>query len=437
MVNNQTIYALSSGQGRAGVSVVRISGPAAFGVASSLGAKALVPRRAHLVKLAHPVTQNILDHALVMSFPKPASFTGEDVIELHLHGGRAVVAAVLNALSEIELVRAARPGEFTERAFEFGKLDLSQVEALSDLIDSDTEQQRLQAIKGLEGYLGQAVSGWKGQLLTIRALIAAQIDFADEGDVPEGGEHQIDSLLQRLGVELAGAISSFSAGRIISEGLRVAIVGAPNVGKSTLLNALAGSELAIVTDLPGTTRDVIEVKLDLDGFAVILFDTAGVRVAADPIEQIGIQRTLVTAQRADCLLHLDDRGLWNEQDITHARTIRIRTKSDMNAYVSILADITLSAQTGLGLYELRQQLISEARNLSWSVDAPLVVRERQAEAIRAALEAVQQARAAQNLGIEFMDQSVGNAIQALSRVVGEIDVEDVLGDIFSRFCIGK
>jgi tRNA modification GTPase len=274
-------------------------------------------------------------------------------------------------------------------------------------------------------------------LLTIRALIAAQIDFADEGDVPEGGENMIDSLLQRLGAELLSAVDSFSARRIISEGLRVAIVGAPNVGKSTLLNALAGSDLAIVTDLPGTTRDVIEVKLDLDGFAVVLFDTAGLHNAVDPVEKIGIQRTFVTAQRADCVLYLDDQGLWDVPGMDYERTIRIRTKCDVSVSNSPVSGILLSSHTGLGLDELRKHLISEAHQLSWTTDAPLVVRERQAASIRSALQAVEHARLAREAGIEFMDQSVGDAIHALARVVGDIDVEDVLGDIFSRFCIGK
>ncbi len=437
---NSTIYALSSGHGRAGVALVRISGSRAAEAARQLGIGPLKPRVARLARLTHPVTGAWLDQALVLQFVAPASFTGEDVIELQLHGGRAVVTAVLGALGSIGGLRHARPGEFTERAFENGKLDLAQVESLADLIDSDTEQQRLQALKGLEGSLGQNVAQWREQLLTIRALIAAQIDFSDEGDVSDTDADEIDSLLQQLLSELEAAARAFQARRVIADGLRVAIVGAPNSGKSSLLNALAGSDVAIVSEVPGTTRDVIEVRLDLEGYAVVLFDTAGFRVTTDPVEQLGIERAHATMRRADCTLHLCESDRWDLDGLMADRLIRIRSKVDQGAGPSASLNhdvLCISSVTGAGLVGLRAKLLAEAQLHQVDKEAPLVVRPRQMEAILSAIEQVRQARASLDAGIEVADQCVGSSMRALSRIVGEIDVEDVLGDIFSRFCIGK
>jgi tRNA modification GTPase len=439
VIKADTIYALSSGYGRAGVAVIRLSGSLAFDVARQMGATHLTPRHARLVKLLHPGTAVLLDRALVVPFAAPASFTGEDVVEFHVHGGRALVAAVLSALKSVPGLRPARPGEFTERAFEYGKLDLTQVEALSELIDSDTEQQRLQALQGLEGDLGRSVAGWKEQLLTLRAVIAAQIDFADEGDVPEGDDPLIDSLLQRLQDDFDSALRAFASRRVISEGLRVVIVGQPNVGKSTLLNTLAGTDVAIVTDMPGTTRDVIEVKLDLGGYAVVLADTAGLRDAVDPVEKIGIERTYAALHRAHCVLFLDEVGAPLSPEIEHPHLIRVRTKCDQpSSATSRSGDVLdLSSHTGFGLDLLRARLQGLAMELSQTMDAPVVLRERQAVAILAARASIAQARESAHLGIEIVDQSVRAALHALGRVIGEIDVEDVLGGIFSRFCIGK
>jgi tRNA modification GTPase len=433
----QTIFALSSGQGRAGVAVVRISGPAAFGAVKALGVRNQTPRAVKLVKLHDPRTGVYLDQALVLHFTSPASFTGEDVVELHIHGGRAVVAAVLKSLGETVSLRSARAGEFTERALQNGKLDLTQVEALSDLIDSQTEQQRLQALRGLEGDLGRRVGHWRHDLLTIRALLAANIDFSDEGDVGTASFDQIDSLLQRLETDLTLAVASFSARRIINEGFRVAIVGRPNVGKSTLLNTLAGMDIAIVSDVPGTTRDVIEVKLDLDGFAVVLFDTAGMRSADDGVEKIGVERALAQACRADLVLLLDDHGEWSLMRSEWQKTIRIRTKCDAMPTILEGCDLGISCQASWGLDALRALLSHEAKQAAWATDEPLVIKERQRFGISQALASVSMARQSLGLGLELVDHGTGSAMRSLATVVGEIDVEDVLADIFSQFCIGK
>jgi tRNA modification GTPase len=440
-VTIDTIFSLSSGQGRAGVAVIRISGPASDMVGLALAGRLPEPRRAVLLHLYDPVTGVLLDQALVLRFLAGASFTGESSWELHVHGGRAVVKAILDALAAQPGLRAAEAGEFTRRALMHDRLDLAQVEALADLIDADTEHQRRQALRGLEGALGLAVRDWRSAIVDIKALIAAEIDFSDEGDVGENAASGIDSHLKQLEVHFRSALAGGKAGRIVSEGFRVALVGPPNAGKSTLLNRMAGADIAIVTEYAGTTRDLLEVRLDLDGFPVVMIDMAGLRDgAADPVERIGISRAQAAAARADLLLLLDDGlspPLTLPAELQGIKSIRIRSKSDL--YMDERAEplLPISALTGDGIDHLHERILAELRAISDFSEPSLVTRERQRIAIERALQFCVDARHSIEQGIEFVDSDVQRMDAALSQVLGIVDVEEVLGAVFSRFCVGK
>ncbi len=438
--SGETIFSVSSGQGRAGVAVIRISGPQADAALLALAGRLPPFRVASLMTLHAPDGLQRLDRGLVIRFAEYASFTGEASVELQVHGGRAVVRSVLDALAAQPGLRLAEAGEFTRRALENGRLDLVQVEALGDLIAADTEQQRRLALHGLEGAFGGSVRQWRGWLIEARAIVAAEIDFSDEGDVGENAASGIDSVLQRLEMDFTAALEKAKHGRIVADGLRVAIIGAPNVGKSTLLNALAGSDIAIVTEHAGTTRDVLEVQLDIEGFSVVLQDTAGLRNAvSDPIEKIGIDRARRAASSADLLLLLDDgeHGFTVDPDWSHVPSIRVRTKSDQNAVMHDTGiDLTISAKTGSGLDSLQKRLAEHMSGFS-NEELPLITRERQRIAIARALDHCRSARQSHALGIEFVDEELRRIDDALAAVVGMIGVEDVLSAIFSKFCVGK
>jgi tRNA modification GTPase len=436
----ETIFSVSSGQNRAGVAVIRISGPQADAALLTLAGRLPSLRVATLMTLHAPGGMQPLDRGLVLRFAEGASFTGEASVELQVHGGRAVVKSVLDALAVLPGLRLAEAGEFTRRALENGRLDLVQVEALGDLIAADTEQQRRLAVHGLVGAFGESVRQWRSWLIEARAIVAAEIDFSDEGDVGEDAASGIDLVLERLETAFAAALHKAKHGRIITDGLRVAIIGAPNVGKSTLLNALAGSDIAIVTEHAGTTRDVLEVQLDIEGFSVVLQDTAGLRDAViDPVEKIGIDRARHAALSADLLLLLDDgeQGFVVDPEWNDIPSIRVRTKSDQDGIASHPGiDLWISAKTGAGLDSLQKQL-SEYLNDFSGDELPLITRERQRIAIAMALERCRSARGARMLGIEFLDEELRRIDDALAGVVGMIGVEDILGAIFSKFCVGK
>ena len=424
-----TIYALASARGKAGVAVLRLSGPRAHGAVSDLIGSLPDMRRAALRRLVWQGEE--LDQALVLLFAAGASFTGEDVAELHLHGSAAVIASTLRALSAMTGMRLAEPGEFTRRALENGCLDLAQVEGLADLIDAETEAQRRQALRVLSGAIGQRAEAWRTRLIRAAALIEATIDFADE-DVPVDVTPEVLQIIDGLGEELRREADGASAAERIRDGYEVAIVGAPNAGKSTLLNALAGRDAAITSEFAGTTRDVIEVRMEIDGLPVTFLDTAGLRDATDPIERIGIARAIDRATTADLrvFLQVDDEKVIG---ITpQPQDIVIRGKSDLGH------DGGVSGKTGKGVSVLLRDIGAILGQRS--ADAGVITRERHRLAVTRAIRAMESAWLEVMKGAdraEFAAAELRVAIRALESLVGRVDVENLLDEIFASFCIGK
>lgn len=441
---NDTIFALASGAGRAGIAVLRLSGPACRFVLETIAGRVPVARRLELCRLRHAQTGDVLDEALVAFFPAPNSFTGEDVAELHLHGGRAVVGAVLATLGEVRGCRLAGPGEFSRRALLNGKMDLSAIEGLGDLIDAETEMQRRQAMRQMQGELRDAVERWRAILIEASAYAEAELDFADEADVPDGLRDRALVLLAEVAEDLRAELARARNGERIRSGLTVVIAGPPNAGKSTLLNALARRDVAIVSDIPGTTRDSIEVHWDLGGVPVTLVDTAGLRESQDPIEQEGVRRARDRALNADIVLSLQpfDSQAEHLHDRAGATVVQIRTKIDLAetdgaADLPASADeLQLSATTGEGIDALVRRLetiISETM-----ADGSLVTRERHREAFAGALAMLERAiSAGPGHPSEFFAEDIRLAMRYLGRVTGVVDVEDVLDRLFAGFCIGK
>ncbi len=432
-----TIYALSSAAGRAGVAVIRLSGPGAGPALAALSGKSLPkPRAASLCELAHPKTNAPLDRALSLWFPAPASFTGEDVAELHIHGGRAVIAAVLDALGTFDDLRPAEPGEFTRRAFEAGKMDLTAVEGLADLIDAETEAQRRQALRQMEGALAGRVALWRRQIIKLAALVAADIDFPDEDGVPGGLLGKARPGIKDLANELEAELVCGQKGVRLREGLEVAILGAPNAGKSSILNALAGREAAIVSATAGTTRDVVEVQMDLGGYPVTLADTAGLRDASDEIESEGIKRALARAQRADLRLVLFDATLPPDPQAkaqVREGDIVLISKADLSTDTPDF--LRVSVKTGEGLDTLEARLRDEVVARAGITEAPTLTRARHIRALEDAIGALTRAEMAQEA--ELCGEDLRLAARALERLMGKVDVEDLLDVVFAEFCIGK
>lgn len=422
-----TIYALASARGKAGVSVLRLSGPQSHAAVIAVCGDLPPVRRASLRRIIWNGIE--LDQALVLVFADGESFTGEPSAELHLHGSIAVVQSVMQALSAIAGLRLAEPGEFTRRALENGRLDLAQVEGLADLIDAETEAQRRQALRVLSGAIGQRAEMWRQKLIRAAALIEATIDFADE-DVPVDVSPEVLALCDDVLADLRREVAGSHAAERIRDGFEVAIVGAPNAGKSTLLNALAGREAAITSEFAGTTRDVIEIRMDIDGLAVTLLDTAGLRETFDPVEQIGIKRALDRARSADLRVFLDSGEV----------VPGISPKHD-DIILSGKADITgrgVSGKTGQGVPELIAAI--GVRLLARSAGAGLVTRERHRLAIERAIGAMESARVEVERGATRAELAAADlrvAIRALEALVGRVDVENLLDEIFSSFCIGK
>ncbi|SLN11706.1 tRNA modification GTPase MnmE [Aquimixticola soesokkakensis] len=427
-----TIYALATARGKAGVAVVRISGPLSFLVVRQLTGGLPAPRQASLRILRDPAGEP-LDQALVLCFAAGASFTGEDVAELHLHGSTAVVSAVLRVLSEIDGLRSAEAGEFTRRALENGCLDLTQVEGLADLIDAETEAQRKQAHRVLSGAIGQKVESWRADLIRAAALLEVTIDFADE-EVPVDVSPEVLDLLAGVMRDLEREVRGAAIAERLRDGFEVAIIGRPNAGKSTLLNAFAGRDAAITSDIAGTTRDVIEVRMALNGLPVTFLDTAGLRDTGDTIEKLGIERAIARAKNADLRLFLVlEDGLTADIEPIDDDLV-IQAKCDVRETTGP----AISAKTGDGIEALIVKItdILSAR----ASGAATVTRERHRVACVSALKALEIAVTEVKLGadrIELAADEMRTAIRALESLVGRIGVETLLDEIFSSFCIGK
>lgn len=454
-VPSSTIFALSSGRPPAAIAVVRISGPDAGAALKALIGRVPEPRQAALARVRDPASGEVIDEALVLWFPGPRSETGEDVAELQLHGGQAVIAGVFAALGKVEGCRPAEAGEFTRRAFHNGKLDLTRVEGLADLIGAQTQAQRRQAFHQLKGLIGDRAEAWRRELIEALALIEARIDFSDEADVPENLVEPALLAAQQLRSKISACLADSGRGERLREGLVVAIAGPPNAGKSTLLNRLAKREAAIVSPYPGTTRDVIEVHLDLDGYPLTLLDTAGMRDSSDPVEEEGVRRARARAEAADLVLWLTDASavgaaadgvsqrpasaeLWavsNKIDLVSEGVPKNESAPMKNG---INRSFAISAQSGAGVDSLVGALSDFARNYFKATEPAIVTRVRHRQAFEATIAALDRALDHSAGGHEeLIAEDLRAAATTLGRLTGRVDVEDILDVIFRDFCIGK
>ena len=426
-----TIFALASAQGKAGVSVIRISGPLALDAANQICDRPL-PANGRGLRCLLDLDGGHLDEALVLSFAAPASFTGENIVEFQVHGSTAVVSAVLDRLTKTPDLRLAEPGEFTRRALENGKLDLAQVEALADLIDAETEAQRKQAQVVLSGGLGQLAERWRVDLIRAASLIEVTIDFADE-DVPVDVTPEVTTLLNSVAQDLEAETKGVKIAERIRDGFEVAIIGAPNVGKSTLLNMLAGREAAITSEYAGTTRDVIEVRMDLAGLPVTLLDTAGLRDTDDHIEGIGIELARKRAEQADLRVFLVEPDEAIDLEMRPG-DIRLRPKADMRE----ISDGSISGKTGQGVDRLVTHISDTLKDRSTQVG--VATRARHRDMMLAALNSLSEAQLVLQRGAEFYEiaaEDIRSAVRSLEMLVGRVGVENLLDEIFSSFCLGK
>jgi tRNA modification GTPase len=435
LTSTDTIFALASGAGRAAVAVIRVSGPSARRVLTRFSGLDPQPRLAHYARFRDPESGETLDRGLALFFPGPASATGEDCAEVHLHGGPAVVGGVLAALAREPGLRAAEPGEFARRAFLNGKLDLSQVEALADLIESRTAFQRRQALRLAGGALRRQTEGWRGAIVEAMALVESDLDFADEAEVSGVSTGELEKLLASTLESIDKALASAPASERLREGFLVLILGPPNAGKSTLLNALARREAAIVSDEPGTTRDLIEVDLDLGGLPITLVDTAGLRESESAVERIGVARARARAGEADLILWLSEGGAEAPPDFGgEAEVLRVATKAD--AVAPALGALALSAREGRGIETLCGEIAHRAGSALGDGGSALIAHARQRaelETARARLRAALE----RDKPPELVAEDLRLAARALERLAGAVDVEELLDLIFSRFCVGK
>lgn len=447
---DQTIFALSSGRPPSAIALVRVSGAQAGPVLTTLAGRLPRPRQASR-RLLRDSAGLPIDDAIVLWFPGPGTATGEDVAEFHVHGGRAVLATLLAAISLIPNTRAAEPGEFTRRAFENGKLDLTEAEGLDDLIHADTDRQRRQALRQLQGLLGNRARDWRERIIEASALIEAGIDFSDEGDVPAELRTPAVKAIKALHDEIAEVLAAQGHSERLRDGLVVAIAGKPNVGKSTLMNQLARRDVAIVSPHAGTTRDVIEVQLDLDGYPVTVIDTAGIRETDDPVEQEGVRRARARAEDADLVLWLVEGeraadpdtmpSLWTSGvGQRSGRSVWIvRNKIDLGGAAADqpAGEFGISASRGDGIPELVEALVKFATDFFGTTEGALVTRARQRDLLGRASDSLRRSLQLVEEGEELAAEELRAAAYALGRLLGRVDVEDVLGAIFQKFCIGK
>lgn len=432
----RTIYALSSGSVPSGVAVIRLSGPSCSAILADLAGALPEPRKAALRRIRDRNDQTV-DQGLVIFFPAPHSFTGHDCAELHLHGSRAVIRRMLDLLAAYPETRAAEPGEFTRLAMETGKIDLLEVEGLADLLAAETEMQRRLALEHAQGHLSDLYAGWMDRLTYARAMIEAELDFADEDDIPGSVSDRIWTDMEQLAVDVEDHLAMGRIGEIIRDGLKVVLLGKPNAGKSSLLNHLARRDVAIVTPIPGTTRDIISVDLDIDGFSVTLVDTAGLRDTSDEIEAEGMRRAMAAAGGADVVLLLQAPGETPPSPPCGPKVIRVATKGDLDsASKRDDCDAVISTVTGSGIEALLRMLITDLEQAQSrkSLAIPSRIRhgsllQETAEALRAAL--------ADRSDLALRAEYLRLASHRLGRITGQVDTEGLLDVIFSSFCIGK
>lgn len=437
--SNDTIFALSSGRGRAGVAVIRVSGPAAAAAAQALtgGAEVPQPRLASLRRFA-AADGTLIDEGLVLWFPEPGSFTGEDVAEFQVHGGRAVVDALLAALDALPGLRPAEAGEFTRRAVENGKFDLTQAEALADLINAETEAQRRQAVRQYGGALAALYEDWRSRLIRAAAWAEAAIDFSDE-EIPANALAAAKSQAAEILSEIRAHLADHRRGEILRDGFYLTVIGPPNSGKSSLINALARRDVAIVSDIPGTTRDVVEAHLDLGGYPVIVADTAGLRASSDVLESEGVRRALARAEAADAVLLLLDASAADPfaglPDAARASaTLTVWNKIDLPHPAR--DGLAVSVKTGQGLDTLLAALAELVWTATGSDDAsPPLTRQRHRRALTDAADSLDRSLAASEP--ELIAEELRLALRALGRITGRVDIEDLLDVVFRDFCIGK
>jgi tRNA modification GTPase len=425
-----TIFALATARGKAGVAIIRISGPASHDAVRHLAGDVPQGRRAVLRTLRSG--GEVLDQGLVLTFSEGSGFTGECAAELHLHGSTAVTRAVLTVLAGMPGLRQAEPGEFTRRALDNDRLDLTQVEGLADLIDAETEVQRKQALRVLSGAIGKRAEMWRASLIRAAALLEATIDFADE-DVPSDVTPEVLGILDALLAEFRAESDGARIAERVRDGFEVAIIGRPNIGKSTLINMLAGREAALTSDVAGTTRDVIEVRMELNGLAVTMLDTAGLRQTDDAIEQLGIGRARARAESADLRVFLMDEAGLPEGMIPVTGDIVVRGKADLGA-----SGPGVSGVTGEGVQQLVDRISGELSGRA--AGSGTLTRERHRVALMRAILALEAGRnevSKKTVRIEIAAEDIRAAIRALESLVGRIGAEAVLGEVFSRFCIGK
>jgi tRNA modification GTPase len=439
--DHDTIFALASGAGRAAIAVLRLSGPGCSEALNTIAPGAELPdRRAVLRTLRHPRSQEPLDRALITRFDAPRSFTGEEVAEISVTGGRAVVSACVKALALIPGLRLAEPGEFAWRAFMNGKIDLSEVEGLADLVEAETEAQRRQAQNIAGGALSRECAAIRASLLEAMAAVETQIDFTDVEDASDFTLESVRNAARGAIERIDRALATANAAARLREGFTVVIAGPPNVGKSTLMNALAGREVAIISPIPGTTRDLIEVFLDLRGYPVILVDTAGIRESSDPVEQEGVARARRKAEGADLILWLSDGGEGQAPPSLESPTFGVRTKIDLKGAATLAAgptELAISAKTGVGVDRMLDVIAELAEERMSSREPALLTLERHRRGFQDARQALVLALAPEASEPELIAEDLRRAASAMDRIVGRIGVEEVLGEIFARLCVGK